>query len=333
MQHTKKDFVKTVVIIVIIVVICAGIVIYRSKKHSVTPRNHQTATSTAPIVVNETATTTGTVTIPQEPNDPLAGWKKYENTTIGLTFRYPKDFFLKSDQFSKMGEWTATFTSDRGQLNIRVAKAITNTGDIKTQTLSTKIDTKDAILYMTRRDVCDVGVAQTDLDTDNKIEFSFQSCGDKLGSIIKDRPDIISMLDSVDFTTANTKLLVDTGLKMAFRYPVTLTAPIKKTTSTITGINFGDSISVSTGTYYNPQLKKNMTAQEVATQESTGAELTPTTLDDRPAYKILRIPKTGAPERLLYAAHTSETTILAIKQTGLDSNDLDTIVHTFTFIK
>jgi hypothetical protein len=332
MINTTKGFTKSLIIFLIFLVVVVIILIARYK-YIEAPSTTPIATSTEPIVINETATTSGVVTLPQEPNDPLAGWKRYENNTIGISFRYPKDFFLKSDQFAQTGEWTATFISERGAFDIKVAKSIKNASDIKTQTITTKVGNKDAPFYIARRDVCDVAVTQTSLDIDYQIQLTFQSCGTGSQTIIKDRGDITSVLESFSLSTVNTKLYIDTQLGIAFRYPLTLKAPVKKTAATITGINFGDALSLSSGIYASAELKKNLTAQEVAIQESTNAELQTTTLDGRPAFKVVRIPTSGPKERSLYASHKSDTNVLKIHQIGIDSNDFDTVVSTFTFIK
>jgi hypothetical protein len=318
--------------IVVAIIIVIGALIYafnpRQAETPIDPNLNQNSTSTDPIGSNGTSTSQATTT-PENPN-----LKMYANPSLGFSFTYPKDFSVKLDAFSQTnGVWTATLQGARGDILVRVQKAPIVSNDIKLESTTGKIGTKQASIYNTRRDVCDATVAQTGLDGEYALQFVFQKCGSEGGSIFKDKDDIQATLASVKFSNANSQLYVNEKLGFAFRYPTTFAKPTSSTASNVTTLKFGNDLELVSGPQYNSALKRNLTYKEVV----TGALTTPNTtvqeisMGGKTASLLTTTPASGAKTRTVYVSNKNTTDLIIIKQTGVDAEGLDLIVASFGF--
>ncbi len=328
---------RALVVILIILIIIGGIfgVIYY-KQNSIVPHNFTPGELSGPTGTTTTpqtnSTTTATTTPPN--NDPLAAWKPYINPTLGVAFKFPKDFFFTLDKVSADNLWTSTFTAPRGQIDIFVGKTVPGATDTRLKSTTVKAGGKDFLSYTTRRDACDVQVFQSQLDVNSKIQVSFTSCGSKNGSIVGEPADITTLLSTLTFSNTNSTYYSDPVFGIAFRYPYTLNKPVSKKVGTLTTLDFGSKFTISTGIHLDPTAKKNLSAKDLATQQATATSttLTPIKINGRDAYELIFTPTSGTKERTIYATNKNDTDVLIIKQTGVDSLDLDLITSSLFWI-
>src|SRR4051812_46035266 len=119
MKSSQKGYSSLTILLAgfIIIILLVLVYILSQPKPTQTPINStNTSTSTDTTV---TPTTTDATSTPATEN---AKVKTFAEPTLGLSFDYPLDFFLKSSSFAANGSWSAYFTSDRGDITVRVAK-------------------------------------------------------------------------------------------------------------------------------------------------------------------------------------------------------------------
>jgi hypothetical protein len=334
MKTTHKGFsTATGIIIAVIVIILIAIAVFAFKPASTVAPVNTNGNETATTTPN--ATTTESVNVTVNPSTPEL--KIYANATLGFSFTYPRDFFLKTEGFSKTnGTWNASFISDRGEIIVHVAKGPINTTETKLQTVTTKIGTKEATQYNTRgNDGCDTAVANSSLDTEYGLQFRFKSCGDKLGAIYADKEDSAAVLASVKFTNVNTNLLVLTKQGFAFRYPSTWGKPTQTTTGALTKFMFGQDLEMQVGPQYSTNLKRNLAYNEVVTGALTipGTVKQDITVDGKPGALLTTTPTSGAKQRTVYISNKSTTDLIILSQKGVDAEGLNLVINSFNFIK
>lgn len=329
---THKGFstASTLVTIVVVIILAGGLfLIFRPKSAEMPVENPSTNTATS---TPSTSTTTSSTPPPSQD----VNLKTYANPTLGLSFNYPKDFFLKTEVFSPTtGQWQASFKADRGEIVVHVGKGVNTSADQKLETTSTTISGKTAEKYNTRRDSCDATVARTNLDAEYGISFTFIGCGSQLGSLYKDTADIQATLASVQFLNANTQLHVQPKLGFAFRYPTTWPKPTQATASGSTKITFGNELEVRSGATYSSSLKRNLSYSEVTTGAMTASSTTSQkiTVSGKESLLLTTTPTTGPKIRTVYIPNKSTTDTIIITQKGVDSEGLDLVVSSFTFVK
>lgn len=323
----KNTFIVSLIILIIIVLVVYFVT--RPGPVNQTQNPPETATTTS-----EVASTSPTTTVTPDPVN--ANLKVYGNSTLGISFSYPRDFFLINEGFSSTtGAWSALFrNSTRGEIQIYIAKTLP-TGDTKLQSKSITINAKEATIYNTRRELCDARVAQTELDSDYKLQLSFISCGDAADGIYKKTDETDALLSSFTFTNENSRLFINTKLGEAFRYPTVWSRPVVTTTSRNTTLNFGNDLTIVSGAQYSTGLKRNLTIDEVVTGALTASSTTDQqiTVANKPAHLLTTTPTTGSVQRVYYITHASPTDMVIIRQKGVDAEGLDLVVSSFTFFK
>ncbi|MES2436935.1 MAG: hypothetical protein V4519_02895 [Patescibacteria group bacterium] len=323
-------------LIAIVIIVTAGFFVLASKKNTAPvaintattspSTNTQAATSTTP---NTTATTTQ-----QAPNDPYPGWKTYQSNHLGMTFRYPTEYLLKSEGYSSAGMYTALFNSSNGNIVLTVDKKLQDPSKERLQSKTVTIGGKDGTLFTSRRDVCDVAVARTTLDAEYGVQIAFESCGSSQ-KLFSDTKTIDSIVKSTFFQNKNTTIFVSTPNNIAFRYYAATGKPVQKNTSTSAQFTIGKNLTINTGAVYSTTLKKNLTLSEVVTEAAKAPNVTnvPVMIDGKQGQKLTHTPTTGAKQVAVYVEGKTATDIIMIRQTGVDTADLDLAVISFKFIK
>jgi hypothetical protein len=328
---TQKGFSTALAIIIaIVIIVLLGLIylLFRPKP------------TVAPVVENPQATTTSPTASSTTPTPTAAtsttNVKMYSNATLGFSVSLPWDFLPKKQPvWTSTGDWSALFGSDRGTITITIVKGAVHTTDLRLQTTSATIGSKTGTIYNTRRDACDATIAYTDLDSDYSLQFTFESCGQQLGSLYTSKDDIVATLASVQFLNQNTRLYVSPKLGFAFRYPTTWSRPTVTTTSVHTTLTFGQDAEITSGGQYSSTLKRNLTIDEVVTGALTSPGTTDQkiTLGDHPAHLLVTTPPSGPQQRTVYAQNKNQTDIIIMKQSGVDSDGLNLILSSFSFIK
>jgi uncharacterized protein (UPF0333 family) len=331
MQNNKNLLLG--LLIVVVIIITAGIFVFSSKKNDSVPAV-VTTTNSASSTQTTTATTTATTTTQQGNNDAYPGWKIYENKNLGINFRYPNDYVLKSDSYNGLGLYTATFGSPQGTIVLSADKKLNDPSSERLQSKTITMGGKTATLFTSRRDVCDVAVARTALDTEYSVQIAFESCGNKQ-TLFKDTKTIDSVVSSTSFQNQNTNLFVSTGYGIAFRTYVTAGKPAPKLTSNSALFTVGKGMSIQVGSVYSATARKNLTFTEAVTEAAKAKTVTnvPVTIDGKQGQKLTYIPTSGPKEVSIYLPGKTATEIIIMKESGVDTADLDLAVASFKFIK
>jgi hypothetical protein len=333
MKNTKRGYSTTNTIIAGIIIILIIFAFYLALRPKPT---------IAPVTTNNQATsishTLGTTTEPQTevvtPDNPNI--KTFADATLGFSIKYPREFLLKSQSYSSTGSWSALFSAYQGNIILTVVKGPLTTKDVRIQTETVKVGSKDATRYNTRRpNGCDATVAQTSLDTEYSLQIEFVSCGSADDAIYKNQAAIDASLASVQFTNDNTKLLVQPKQGFALRYPIQWASPVQTALTGSTKYTFGQDLELKVGADYSAALKRNLTLNEVV----TGALTTPGTVsqkmmvDGKDGFLLTTTPTSGPTLRSLYVANKSTSDLVIITQKGVDAEGLNLVINSFAFIK
>lgn len=285
---------------------------------------------------NQNPITKATSSIPANvfvTNQPFENPKTYTNKTFGFSFSYPRDFFFQSEGFATDGSWSASFHSSRGDILLAINKGNLFPNEVRMQITPTKIGDKTALVYKTRRDVCDATVVFSNtFNLDSSLGVTFTSCGDKLGSIVQDTDDIAHVLSSFSYTNENSKMFISPKLGFAFRYPLEWGSPAQFDTPPNTTINFSPLLEVVAGPQYDNNQQK-LTLDQIIDQNLVGSTtMITTTAGGKTAY-LLTVPQLHNPSwQVAYLANKSSTDLIVLTQKVTDPRGLSYVLDSFTFI-
>jgi hypothetical protein len=138
-------------------------------------------------------------------------------------------------------------------------------------------------------------------------------------------------LDSVS-TAAGFKEYSDTQLKLSFQYPASWPAPTKSTLSTRTSINVGQGISIESGVYYNQNLDRGMTIDELVKSVGAGVTQQDITVGGKSAVKASHVGAAGELITQIYVSTDSKGGVVLIKSSGGDEAAFAKLVSSFKFL-